>query len=89
MLREVLDATAHLEALWNAPVGLALFDENLRCTRVNLALADLNGIPASHHLGKTVSEVLPHGALGPGQGRGLLRGRGPWSQGRALCGNRR
>ena len=43
----------------NAPVGLAVFDKNLRYRRINKLLADANGIPAQHHIGKTIEEVLP------------------------------
>ena len=43
-----------------APVGLALIDEDLRYLKVNERLAVLNGIPAEAHIGKRVSEVLPN-----------------------------
>ncbi|BDG06616.1 hybrid sensor histidine kinase/response regulator [Anaeromyxobacter oryzae] len=55
----MLDAAAQLDALWEAPVGLALFDAELRYVRVNAALAAINGVPAADHVGKTVLEVLP------------------------------
>jgi PAS domain S-box-containing protein len=38
---------------------LARFDEHLRYVRVNRVLAEIHGIPASAHLGKTVCEALP------------------------------
>jgi PAS domain S-box-containing protein len=41
-----------------APVGFALFDEDLRYMRVNAALAEMNGRPAEDHIGKTPSELL-------------------------------
>ena len=42
-----------------APVGLAFFDNDLCYTRINTALADINGLSVEDHLGKTVQEVLP------------------------------
>jgi DNA-binding CsgD family transcriptional regulator len=39
-------------------VGLAICDDQLRYVCVNHALAAMNGIPAEHHIGKTVREVL-------------------------------
>jgi PAS domain S-box-containing protein len=43
-----------------ATVGLALLDKDLRYLRINETLAEINGIPADEHLGKTVREVVPH-----------------------------
>lgn len=43
----------------NAPVGLCLLDRDLRFLRINERLAEINGVPAVEHLGKTVREVLP------------------------------
>jgi two-component system CheB/CheR fusion protein len=42
-----------------APIGIALFDRELRYIRLNDALALIDGVPIADHLGKTVSEVLP------------------------------
>ena len=42
-----------------APIGVALFDRELRYIRVNDALARIDGVSVAGHLGKTVSEVLP------------------------------
>lgn len=42
-----------------APIGVALFDRELRYIRVNDALARIDGVSIAGHLGKTVSEVLP------------------------------
>ena len=42
-----------------APIGVALFDRELRYIRVNEALARIDGVSIADHLGKTVSEVLP------------------------------
>jgi PAS domain S-box-containing protein len=42
-----------------APIGMALFDLDLRFTRVNRAMADMNGLPAEHHLGRRPADVDP------------------------------
>ena len=42
----------------SSSVGLCVLDANLRYLAINEALAEMNGIPASNHLGKTVYEVL-------------------------------
>lgn len=52
-------ASSALEALWSAPVGLAILDLDLRYVRVNDTLAALHGLTAAEHIGKTVLEVLP------------------------------
>lgn len=43
----------------NAPIGIAIWDEQLRYVRLNDALAEINGLPKAAHLGKTVAELLP------------------------------
>ena len=54
------DAKALLDTLFeSAPIGLAYFDRELRFVRVNDALAEINGVPAADHIGRTVPEVLP------------------------------
>ena len=42
----------------SSTVGLGILDSESRYVAVNDALAQINGIPATDHLGKTVSEVL-------------------------------
>jgi PAS domain S-box-containing protein len=42
-----------------APVGLAFFDTDLRYTRINAALAEINGLPVEEHIGRSLAEVLP------------------------------
>lgn len=42
-----------------APVGLAVLDADLRYVQCNAALATINGIPASDHIGRTVREMVP------------------------------
>ncbi|WP_242371455.1 GAF domain-containing protein [Anaeromyxobacter sp. SG26] len=49
-----------LDALFGAaPVALALFDREMRYTRVNARLEAMNGVPAAAHLGRTPLQVLP------------------------------
>lgn len=51
---------ALLDALFDrAPVGLAFWDEELRCVRVNGALAAMAGVRADAMVGRTPSEILP------------------------------
>jgi PAS domain S-box-containing protein len=51
---------AELKAIYdNAPVGLCVVDRDRRFRRVNARLAEINGVPAGAHLGRTVAEVVP------------------------------
>ncbi|MFD0857826.1 PAS domain-containing protein [Roseovarius aquimarinus] len=53
-------STALLEALFtNAPVGIGAWDTQFRYVRVNRKLAEINGISADEHIGKTPAELLP------------------------------
>ncbi len=57
-------ALAELEAVYQImPAGLAVLDGDLRYVRVNEALAKMNGLPVSEHLGRTLREVVPDVAL--------------------------
>ncbi|MFB2838295.1 response regulator [Floridanema evergladense] len=52
------------EALLNAffssaPVGLSIVDEELRYVKINQQLAEINGLPASEHIGKPFNQILP------------------------------
>ena len=47
------------EVLTQAPVGIGVFDEELRFVRVNATLASMNGAPMSLHVGQRVSAVAP------------------------------
>jgi diguanylate cyclase (GGDEF)-like protein len=42
-----------------APVGLAFWDRDLRYRMLNERLADINGMPADGHYGRTVGEMEP------------------------------
>lgn len=43
----------------SAPIGMCVLDKNLRFLRVNDRLAEINGIPANDHIGKTIWDVVP------------------------------
>jgi len=59
-LRSAGDASALRRAIMDVtPVGFAFFDRDLRYVHVNTALAAMNGLPASRHLGHHVTEVMP------------------------------
>ena len=57
-------ASALLDAVFGgAPLGLAVYDLEMRFRRVNPALAEMNRRPAEDHLGRRPSEILgPTGA---------------------------
>ncbi|WP_329571130.1 SpoIIE family protein phosphatase [Kitasatospora sp. NBC_01266] len=42
-----------------SPIGLAVYDTELRYVRLNQALAQMNGLPVEEHLGRRLDEVLP------------------------------
>jgi PAS domain S-box-containing protein len=42
-----------------APVGLCFVDTNLKFVRINEQLAQINGLPVSAHIGRTIHDVLP------------------------------
>ena len=49
-----------IEAIYSsAPVGLAMLDTDLRFTRLNKLLAEINGLSAQQHLGHSVRELFP------------------------------
>ena len=56
-------ARRHLEEIGliydSAPIGLCVIDRDLRYVRINERLAEINGIPAADHIGRSVREVLP------------------------------
>lgn len=58
-LEALAEAERLLTARFNASkVGLGILDTDLRYLAVNQTLAEMNGIPAEAHLGKSVREVL-------------------------------
>lgn len=44
--------------LAHVPIGFAFLDQNLRYVRISQSLAQINGMPAEAHIGRTVEEVL-------------------------------
>jgi formate hydrogenlyase transcriptional activator len=55
----LLESEPLLTTYFNASrVGLVILDTNLRFLAINHALAEMNGIPAEAHLGKSLREVL-------------------------------
>ena len=51
---------SELEQIYRyAPVGLFNLDRNLRFTRINERMADINGLPAEAQVGKNLWEVVP------------------------------
>ncbi len=52
---------AELESLYqSAPLGLAMLDRDLKFVRVNDALAEINGVSATDHIGRFVFDVVPN-----------------------------
>ncbi len=51
---------AELETIYaSAPIGLCVLDRRLRYLRINDHLAEINGLPASEHIGRTPRDVVP------------------------------
>lgn len=45
-----------------APIGLCTIDRQLRYIKLNKRLADINNLPVSQHIGRTIKEVIPDSA---------------------------
>ncbi|WP_244305403.1 SpoIIE family protein phosphatase [Kitasatospora cheerisanensis] len=59
-LRAVERDLAVRDALFEqSPLGIAVLDTELRYTAVNRTLAEMNGLPAEAHIGRTTGETLP------------------------------
>jgi len=43
---------------YSAPVGLNIVDDQLRYLKINQHLAEINGLPAAEHIGKTFHELI-------------------------------
>ena len=62
--QEAAESRAEIERLYeNAPLGIALVDDERRYRRINRSLAAYNGFPPEAHSGRTISEMLPE--IGP------------------------
>ena len=58
--RDAGERLGELEAVYaTAPVGLAVLTPDMRFLRINERLAEINGISAEAHTGRTVREVVP------------------------------
>jgi PAS domain S-box-containing protein len=58
--RELALREARLNAFFaSSPIGLKILDDQLRFVQINEPLAQINGLSARDHIGKTVREVLP------------------------------
>ncbi len=58
---ELQQQLAEIEAIYqSSPIGLSVLSPDLRFLRINQRLADINGLPITEHLGRTVREVLPN-----------------------------
>jgi PAS domain S-box-containing protein len=51
---------AEIDALYRtAPIGLCVVDRDLRFVRINERFAQMTGVPAAEHVGRTVRDLLP------------------------------
>ena len=58
--QQALETAEEIEAIYStAPVGLTVLDRELRYVRINERLAEMNGLPAAAHLGKSLREIVP------------------------------
>ncbi|GAA0691485.1 SpoIIE family protein phosphatase [Kitasatospora atroaurantiaca] len=53
------DLALSVRLVAQSPIGLAVFDTDLRYVLVNPSLERINGMPAEKHIGRTVPEALP------------------------------
>ncbi len=58
--QQLFDSHLLLDTLLkNAPVGFAYLDKDLKFVTINNCLAEINGLSAAEHLGKTLREIVP------------------------------
>jgi PAS domain S-box-containing protein len=58
--RTLSEAQALIKSLFDsAPLGLGVWDRDVRFLRLNQSLATINGMPIEAHIGKRPSEILP------------------------------
>ncbi|WP_441247780.1 SpoIIE family protein phosphatase [Kitasatospora sp. McL0602] len=59
-VRQVEGDLAVLDGFFTqSPIGMAVYDTELRYVRLNNALARINGVPVADHIGRRISAVLP------------------------------
>ncbi|MFE0458512.1 SpoIIE family protein phosphatase [Kitasatospora sp. NPDC058965] len=60
VLRRIQADLAVLDGFFTqSPVGMAVYDDDLRFVRLNEALARVNGVSVAEHLGRRISDILP------------------------------
>jgi PAS domain S-box-containing protein len=58
--RMARERAAELASIYDtAPVGLTILDRDLRFIRINGRMAEINGVAAADHIGRSVREVVP------------------------------
>ncbi len=58
--KESLQLLVEIDTIYNyAPIGLCTLDRELKYIRVNKKLAEINGLSADDHIGKTINEISP------------------------------
>ena len=58
--RQTAETLAQLDTfLMNAPLGLALFDRDMRLVRINKRLAEENALNAEEYIGRPLEELVP------------------------------
>ncbi len=58
--RRVREQLEEIQLIYDsAQIGLCVLDRELRYVRINQCLAEMNGIPAADHIGKTPHEIIP------------------------------
>ena len=62
LLQDLIQETRRIYK--DMPVGLCYLDTDLRFIHINDWLAEINGIPAEEHLGRTLGELIPDVAAG-------------------------
>lgn len=61
--RTLREQNAELQTLYDRmPLGFCLVDREFRFLRINEALAELNSLPVSAHIGRTIDELFPERA---------------------------
>lgn len=56
---KLAQSEAQLRTLMDAPIGFAFLDRDLRYQLINKQLAEINGLPISAHIGKSVGDIVP------------------------------
>ena len=84
LVAEADEAYGVLDAVFaRAPVGLGLYDRDLRLVRINDHLAEINGLPAAEQIGRPVTELRSRP-----EGRGHAHAPGARDRARPVRGSR-